>query len=458
MNARTHDLQRDFVDAVRTHFDAVADAVLGALAGDEAANLNLCAEETLFVRFNSNQVRQNTNVEQISMALQLQASVGGAGRTVEMSRTLSGSVAADRDAMLHLLAACRAELAVLPADPHQVPVHNHGSSDETFRGQLLAAEAVVDAVVGPAQGCDMAGLYAAGSIVRANRNSKGQRHWFATQTFFMDYSLYNGSRAVKGSYAGTHWEPAQWAANLGHSKHLLALMDKPLQTVQPGQYRTYLAPRAVADLVGMMGWNALSASAWKQGRSPFKKLADKEAKLSPQLHVTENFCLGLTPRFNGLGEVSEPAVPLIAAGELATLLVSSRTSKEFGLKANGASESEAPRALDVAPGSLEEKDILKELGTGLYLSNLHYLNWSDPVSARVTGMTRYACFWVENGEIVGPIKDMRWDESLYDALGDKLLALTTHTAIDPAVDTYFQRALGGSRTPGALIEHFTFTL
>ena len=454
MSATSSTPARDFVDAVRLHFDAVADSVLGSLQGDEAATLNLSAEESLFVRLNSNQVRQNTNVEQISMALQLQ----GVGRTAEMSRTLSGRVDADRDAMLQMLAQCRAELAVLPPDPHQVPVHNHGSSDETFRGQLLAPDAVVDAVVGPALGCDMAGLYAAGSIIRANRNSKGQRHWFATQTFFMDYSLYNGSRAVKGSYAGSVWKAAEWAANLAHSKHLMALMDKPLQSVKPGQYRTYLAPRAVSDLVGMMGWNALSGAAWKQGRSPFKKLADKESKLSPQLNVTENFGLGLTPRFNGLGEVSEQAVPLIAAGELATLLVSSRTSKEFGLTANGASESEAPRALDVAPGSLEEKDILKQLGTGLYLSNLHYLNWSDPVSARVTGMTRYACFWVENGEIVGPIKDMRWDESLYDALGSKLLALTTHTAIDPAVDTYFQRALGGSRTPGALIDNFTFTL
>ena len=446
--------QRDFVDAVRQHFDAVADCVMESLQGDEAATLNINAEETLFIRFNSNRVRQNTNVEQIALGLQLQ----GAGRTTEMSRTLSGNLEADRDAMLQMLAQCRAELAVLPTDPHQVPVANHGSSDETFRGHLLAADAVVGAVVGPAQGCDMAGLYAAGSIVRANRNSKGQRHWFATQTFFMDYSLYNGARAVKGSYAGADWDSAQWAANLAHSKHLLALMDKPLQSVLPGQYRTYLAPRAVADLVGMMGWNALSASAWKQGRSPFKKLADKESRLSTQLHITENFGLGLTPRFNALGEVSEQAVPLIAAGELATLLVSSRTSKEFGLIANGANESEAPRALDVAPGSLEEKDVLRELGTGLYLSNLHYLNWSDPVSARVTGMTRYACFWVEDGEIVGPIKDMRWDESLYDALGSKLVALTTHTAIDPAVDTYFYRALGGSRTPGALIDDFTFTL
>ena len=114
--------------------------------------------------------------------------------------------------------------------------------------------------------------------------------------------------------------------------------------------------------------------------------------------------------------------------------------------------------MDVKPGTLEEKDILKALGTGLYLSNLHYLNWSDLVSARVTGMTRYACFWVEGGEIIGPINDLRWDESLYDALGSQLIALTTQAEIDPAVETYFHRALGGSRTPGALIEGFTFTL
>lgn len=446
--------QRDFADDARRLFDAVADKVLASLQADEAATLNLSAEETLFVRFNNNKVRQNTNVEQYSIALQLQ----GAGRTTEMTRTLSGDIDTDCEAMVNMLTRCRSELAVLPIDPHQVPIEDHGSSDETFRGLLLAPDDVVASVVGPAEGCDMAGLYAAGAIVRANRNSKGQRHWFSTETFFMDYSLYNGSRAVKGSYAGTRWEPAQWAANLAHSKRLLTLMDKPLQSVKPGSYRTYLAPRAMSDLVGMMGWNALSASAWKQGRSPFKKLADKESSLSVKLHVTENFGLGLTPRFNDLGEVSESVVPLITSGELTTLLVSSRTSKEFGLNANGASESEAPRALDVAPGTLEEKDVLKELGTGLYLSNLHYLNWSDPVSARVTGMTRYACFWVENGEIVGPIQDMRWDESLYDALGSKLVALTTHTAIDPAVETYEQRSLGGSRTPGALIDGFTFTL
>ncbi|MGI9134978.1 MAG: TldD/PmbA family protein, partial [Rhodoferax sp.] len=78
--------------------------------------------------------------------------------------------------------------------------------------------------------------------------------------------------------------------------------------------------------------------------------------------------------------------------------------------------------------------------------------------ARVTGMTRYACFWVEDGAIVGPINDLRWDESLYDALGTKLLALTDWAEIDPASGTYFMRSLGGARVPGALIDAWTFTL
>lgn len=443
-----------FVANVRQHFDAVCDDVLGQLADGEAATLNLSAEETLFVRFNGNRVRQNTNIEQITLSLQLQQG----GRTSEHARSLSGQLAQDVESTAQLLSRCRKELLVLPVDPHQVLIENHGQSDSEFEGQLLAPDQVVHAVVEPALGCDLAGLYAAGVVIRANRNSKGQRHWFATQTFFMDYSLYNGARAVKGSYAGSQWDSTAWKANLAHSKHLLSLMDRPLQSLKPGQYRTYLAPRAVADLVGMMGWNALSAAAWKQGRSPFKKLADKETSLSPLVNVTENFGLGLTPRFNAQGEVSALATPLVVNGELATLLVSSRSSKEYGLTTNGAGDEEGPRALDMAPGTLEEKDVLTALGTGLYLSNLHYLNWSDPVSARITGMTRYACFWVENGEIMGPIQDMRWDESLYDALGTKLLALTSHTAIDPAVETYTRRSLGGSRTPGALIDQFTFTL
>ena len=35
----------------------------------------------------------------------------------------------------------------------------------------------------------------------------------------------------------------------------------------------------------------------------------------------------------------------------------------------------------------------------------------------LTGMTRFATFWVEDGRIQGPVGTMRFDDSLYDFLG-----------------------------------------
>jgi len=73
-------------------------------------------------------------------------------------------------------------------------------------------------------------------------------------------------------------------------------------------------------------------------------------------------------------------------------------------------------------------------------------------------MTRYACFWVENGEPVEPIRDLRFDESLYRIFGTELESLTRETHSIPATDTYHRRALGGRKIPGGLLRAFRFTL
>jgi predicted Zn-dependent protease len=126
--------------------------------------------------------------------------------------------------------------------------------------------------------------------------------------------------------------------------------------------------------------------------------------------------------------------------------------------ANGAGRGEGLRSPVVSTGVLKESEVLPSLDRGLYLSNLHYLNWSDRNSGRITGMTRYACFWVENGKIVAPIKDLRFDDSLYAFLGENLLGLTDFQEFIPETGTYESRSLGGQLMPGLLVEDFTFTL
>ncbi len=439
---------------MKEHFRLVTDEALADLKSDEGAVFNLEAENSFFLRLNANKVRQNTHIEQAILTLRLQKD----GKTMSLARMLTGDLERDKRAVQALLREGRRDAESLPVDPLQLPPVNNGTSSSEFNGRMPSPEEAIGTITATAEGTDLAGLYCSGPVISANRNSAGQNHWFSTESYFMDYSLYNGEKAAKAVHAGSNWSSDEWKANLDRTKNQLSLLSRPVQNVKPGRYRTYLAPGAVSEILSTMSWGGLSASAWKQGQCAFRKLAEGERKLSAKFSLRENFDLGLTPAFNGLGEVSEKIVPLIENGEFKQFLTSSRTEKEFGLRSNAASESEGLRSPEILSGSLAEKDVLKTLGTGFYLSNLHYLNWSDPNAARITGMTRYACFWVENGEIAGPIKDLRFDESLYDAFGEKLMDLTLGSEMDPAVMTYGARSLGGKKTPGMIIDDWTFTL
>ena len=101
---------------------------------------------------------------------------------------------------------------------------------------------------------------------------------------------------------------------------------------------------------------------------------------------------------------------------------------------------------------------MKELGTGVYLNNLWYLNYSDRTACRVTGMSRFASFWVENGEIVAPLNVMRFDESAYKMLGSNLVGLTAERDFEMNTGTYDCRECGSARLPGMVANDFSFTL
>ena len=102
--------------------------------------------------------------------------------------------------------------------------------------------------------------------------------------------------------------------------------------------------------------------------------------------------------------------------------------------------------------------INESIDKGLYLSNIHYLNWSDVSGGRITGLTRYACFWVEGGDIIAPIKTMRFDDSFYRFFGDQLLEVEDKLTLNPEVGTYGGRSMGATTCPGILVDSFRLTL
>ena len=156
--------------------------------------------------------------------------------------------------------------------------------------------------------------------------------------------------------------------------------------------------------------------------------------------------------------IAPMVLPIIEQGKLKNILVSSRSEKQFGVQANGAPEGEYIRSLSIKGGKLSEKDALQDLDTGIYISSFHYLNWSDRQRARLTGMTRHDCMWVEKGKAVCPIEDLRWDESLYNIFGSNLLGLTKERMLYPNTYTYDERSTDGYLLPSILVSDFNCTL
>ena len=103
-------------------------------------------------------------------------------------------------------------------------------------------------------------------------------------------------------------------------------------------------------------------------------------------------------------------------------------------------------------------EVLKVLDTGVWIGNLWYLNYSDRAAGRMTGMTRFATFWVENGEIVAPVNVMRFDDTIHRMLGSELEALTSEKDLLLSASSYYNRSTASSNLPGALLNDFAFTL
>ncbi len=441
------------------YLETLSKQLLTHSASDETLILNFIGESSHFLRFNRARVRQTGLVDDGVLEIQvLQKSTRGM-KKASGSLSLKGELKVDSERCQAELKRIQTVLADLPPDPFAELPPSGETSRFVSSGEILDPLNVVAEVIAPLQGHDAAGLYAAGSQFRMMKSSTGISHWFETQNFLLDYSLYSpNQRAVKRQFAGQKWNSSQFRSNVSEAAEQLKLMELPARKVPRGNHRVYLAPDAVAEIIHMFSWGCVGEMSLQQGESPLLKVRKGEEAFSSQFSLIEDFGLALSPRFNSDGELAPERLKIIDEGQLASTLVSRRTAKEFNLKSTCAPLSEGLRSTRMMTGSLKSDDVLKTLGDGIYLSNLHYLNWSDQPSGRITGMTRFACLLVENGKMVAPIESMRFDDTLFNLLGKGLEAVSHSAETIPSNSTYGFRSLSGVQLPGVLVQGLSLTL
>lgn len=443
---------------MESYFHDLAGALDGLVIAGETYTAWFAAEASDFVRMNRGKVRQPGSVVQRYLDLDLIRGVRHATHRL----SLTGDLAIDRAALRATVAGLRAVLPDVADDPHLLIATDVYSSRDVRGGPLPSAETVIDTVLTAADGLDLVGIYAGGPVYRGFANSHGQRNWHEATSFNLQWSLYHrADKAVKSALSGFAWDERAFAAKMAEAHTQLAQIAKPATTFAPGKYRAYLTPAAVEDIVSLMCWGGFSARALATKQSSLTRMRDGAAegvRLDPRIGICEATAEGVAPGFQAEGFARPARVPLIEAGRLTGALASPRTAREFALEPNGANGYEMPEALVMNGGTLVASDALAALDTGLYIGNLHYLNYSDRPACRMTGMTRFATFWVDGGRIVAPVDVLRFDDTLFRMFGQNLEALTAETELLLASETYRERALASMRLPGALLREMTFTL
>ncbi len=438
-------------------FFNLSDRLSRQLRGDEVLLCNLDGEDSDFVRLNGNRIRQAGGLSAWTLSLDL---IQGQ-RQAQARCDLSGDPDQDLRRAQALLDRLRERLPHVPPDPYLNYATEATESDQRPGNRGLTADwdsagAIAD-LTHAAAGLDLVGIWASGELHAGFASSLGHRHWHASQNFNLDFSCYlEGGKAVKANLSGLAWDPNALTDKLARVRRDLDILARPARAIPPGRYRAYLAPAAVAEIFDLLAWGGFGLKDHKTAQTPLLRLARGERRLDSRVTLREEHARGLAPGFTAEGFLKPEAVTLIADGRHQDCLVESRSAKEYGQAVNAASE--GPESLALDPGDISMAEMPYRLGTGLAIGNLWYLNYADRNDCRITGMTRFATFWVENGEPLAPVEVMRFDDSLYHLLGDRLEGLSRERELIVSPETYEGRSSASALLPGILVSGIDLTL
>ena len=441
---------------MREYFENITRELFKNIKSNELLIINFDAEESKFVRLNKGKIRQAGSVKQISMTLSLSTKDK---RNLKSYVRLNGSFERDISTLIKTLNYLRRELPDLPKDPYMMFSTSVHSTEISSEKQSTSDEVILEHILNSATKLDLVGIFSSGSIYTGLANSLGQKNWHEDYSFSFDYSIYNkNNNAIKLNYSSKKWNKDDYDFILNKGIEKLAILSNTEKKITTGEYRVYLEPSALNEIIDMMAWGGFSYKSNKIGTSPLHLLNKKERKLNELVSIDENIKDGLSANFNSDGFIKPEEISMIKKGEFRESLTSPRSSLEYSVVHNAASPSEYPSSIDMRAGSISDDKILETIDNGIYISNLWYLNFSDRNNGRMTGLTRFGCFLVENGKLTAPINTMRFDDSVYSMLGDNLIGLTSSRELLIDSGTYEERSTSSARLPGAIVNNFKMTL
>jgi predicted Zn-dependent protease len=178
--------------------------------------------------------------------------------------------------------------------------------------------------------------------------------------------------------------------------------------IDPGKYVVILRPAALQELLFYM---ICDAKATDEGRTFLRgKLGRKVCggNVTIRSDPGDPRCPG--PPFQDEG-LALPKLSWIEKGVLTNLATSRFWAKKTGREPTG-----YPSNIIMDGGGWTVEEMVSSTERGILVTRFWYIRYVDPMESLVTGMTRDGLFLVEDGRVVRPIKQLRFNQNVVELL------------------------------------------
>jgi predicted Zn-dependent protease len=432
----------------------VADAAL-ELPGADGVEVLFVHEWGGLTRFASNSIHQSTYREDTGIRVRVVAG-DRIGVTASNEFSEDGARRAARSALEMANVVAPDPLFPGLAPPAEAPSLDGFDDATAATPPDRRAEGVAELVAQCPDGFTAAGAYETLASEVAVANSEGQFVWApSTQA-----SL---TTVVTGGDGGSGFAEvfASAAADLDPAVTGRRAVDKAVASVSPrdvdpGRYTVILEPSAVSTLVGFLAWIGFGGRSIAEGRSCFSG-RDGERVAADSVTIYDDAAspgtLGLPFDFEG---VPRQRVDLIKDGIFVGGVYDRRTARQAGTSTTGHAlpapnpEGPFPLNLFLEPGASSLEEMIASTQRGLLVTRFHYSNIVHQVESTITGMTRDGTFLVEDGEVTHPVKNLRFTQSIIEAL-------TSTEAIGRDTELASEFFFSASRVPALKVSSFNFS-
>ncbi len=236
------------------------------------------------------------------------------------------------------------------------------------------------------------------------------------------------------------------------------VLGKDPRDVSPGEWDVILEPQAVNELITFFAFMGPNARIYHEQASFLSgKLGQKVANEKVTI-VDDPLNKDAFPMPFDFEGYPKEKTTIIENGILKSLIYDSYTAHRFNAKNTGHAlpapntGGPVPLHLAILPGTTSKNTMIKNIKKGLLVTRLWYIRVLNPRSLSLTGMTRDGLFMIENGEITGGVKNLRFNQSIPEMLNNVVAIEDTLTPLSS-----FESEIGINRMPSLHIKNWTFS-